>query len=89
MEGWPQAKRAVIEAEREVQQFEVPWAEAWKRAKARAWAEVKVLRAGWVSGGQAEAEALGEALGEARAQPRGESMPDGLTDPPTIADILL
>ena len=81
MEGWRQAKRAVIEAEREVQQFEVPWAEAWKRTKARAWAEVKVLRAGWVSGG--------EALGEARAQPRGESVLDGLTDPPTIADILL
>ena len=56
LEGWPQAKTAVIEAEREVQQFEVPWAEAWARAKARVWAEVKVLLAGRASGEQGAAE---------------------------------
>ena len=39
--GWPLAKKAVMEAESEVQQFAVSWAEAWERAEARAWAEVK------------------------------------------------
>ena len=59
MEGWPQAKTAVIEAEWEVQRFAVHWAEAWARAKARAWAEVKVLLAGRASGEQGAAEATG------------------------------
>ena len=39
--GWPWAKTTAMEAEREVQQFGVSWVEAWARAEARAWAEVK------------------------------------------------
>ena len=35
-EGWRWAKRAVMEAEKEVQQFAVSWKEAWARAEARA-----------------------------------------------------
>ena len=82
-----------MKAEREVQQFAVSWAEAWARAEERAWAEVKETLA-WQFGGElekqglAEALLLAEALGEARAQARGECVPDGLADPPTIANIL-
>ena len=98
--GWPLAKRAVMEAESEVQQFAVSWAEAWARAEARAWAEVKARMArrlfGWESWevrkeakrGAAGALLLGAALGEARAYARGERVPDRLADPPTIARML-
>ena len=82
-----------MEAEREVKQFEVSWAEAWARAEARAWAETKAMLVGWGSGeegkwGAAGALLLAEAFGRARALARGESVPDGLADPPTIANIL-
>ena len=48
--GWPRAKTAVMEAEKEVQQFRVPWAEAWARAEVRTWAGIKatVVRVGQV-----------------------------------------
>ena len=90
--GWPLAKTAVMEAENEVQQFGVSWAEAWARAEARAWAEAKVML-GRVGGGEAKRGAVGALLlarefARARAQARGEYVPDGSADPPTIADIL-
>ena len=93
-QGWPLAKRAVIEAEREVQQLAGSWAEAWARAETRVWAEEKVrLVEMWTFGevekrGVAGALLLAEALGEARAHARGERVPGGLADPETIADIL-
>ena len=86
------AKTAVIEAEKEVQQFAVSWAVAWARAEARAWVEIKaklvqLTGSGW--GREATMALLvGEAWGEARAQARGECVPDRLADPPTIANIL-
>ena len=90
--GWPLAKTAVMEAEKEVQQFAVSWAEAWARAEVRAWPEIK---AGWAGEpgelkrqGAAAALLVGEALGEARAQARGERVPDRSADPQTIAGIL-
>ena len=99
--GWRRAKRAVMEAEWEVQQFAVSWPEAWARAKARAWAEVKVKATvvekgalGSGSSGVLEkwgavgALLVGEAWGEARARVRGECVPDRLADPQTIIDIL-
>ena len=90
--GWPLAKTAVMEAESEVQQFEVPWPKAWARAEARAWAGAKASLAGRFGSvanpGAAEALLLGEALGEARAHARGERVPDRLANPPTIAGIL-
>ena len=90
--GWPLAKTAVMEAENEVQQFGVSWAEAWARAEERAWAEAKVML-GRVGGGEAKRGAVGALLlarefARARAQARGERVPDRLADPPTIADIL-
>ena len=93
MEGWPLAKMAVMEAEKEVQQFAVSWAEAWTRAEARAWVEAKVMMERVGGGdeakqGAAEALLLAEALGEARAYARGVRVPDSLADPPKIADIL-
>ena len=91
--GWPLAKTAAMNAEKDVQQFAVPWAEAWARAKARASAEGGAMVAGLVGEkeanlGVADALLLGEGLGEVRVQARGGRVPDGLTDPPTIADIL-
>ena len=92
MEGWPLAKRAVTEAEREVQQFAVSWAEAWAQAEERAWAEAKArlveLGASVEKGGAAWALLLGGALGGARARARGECVPNRLADPQTIAGIL-
>ena len=98
VEGWPPARGAVMEAEREVQQFVVPWTEAWAQAKARTWAEAKAKLRGWVIRGEREREdaqqgvagalLLAEVWGEARAQARGECVPNGLADPPTIANIL-
>ena len=92
--GWPRMKTAVMEAEREVQQSTVPWAEAWAQAQERAWAEVKATLA-WRVGGEEAKRAvavalfLGEVWGGARARARGECVPDGLADPPTIANILI
>ena len=92
--GWPPAKRAVMEAESEVQLFGMPWAEAWAQAEARAWPEIKARLAGLVGlVGLAKRRAagallLGRAWGEARAHARGEPVPGGLADPQTIAKIL-
>ena len=87
--GWPRAKIAVMEAEKEVQQFAVPWADAWARAEVRAWAEIKaMLGRAVLKQGVAGALLLAEALGEARAQVRGAHVPDRLADPRTIAEIL-
>ena len=93
-EGWRLAKAAAMEADIEMQQFVVSWADAWAREEARAWAEAKAMLVGgrgyvsvvekWRAAG---ALLLGEAWGEARARARGESVP-GLADPPTIANIL-
>ena len=92
---WPHAKTAVLEAEKEMEQFAVSWAEAWARAEARAWREAMlavglVSRWGRVEGrwGAAGALLVAEALGEARAQARGERVPARLADPQTIANIL-
>ena len=79
--GWPLAKMAVMEAESEVQQFGVSWAEAWERAEARASAAL------WMMAGE-QALLLAKVLGEARAQARGERVPDRLAYPPMIAEIL-
>ena len=71
--GWPLAKRAVMEAESEVQLGRVPWEVAWARAEARAWAELEAKSA-WHDVrlakiyGMGGALLLGEALGVARAQ---------------------
>ena len=91
--GWPLVKRAVIEAENEVQQFAVPWADAWARVEARVWAEAKATLGGWWEKeeemqGVAGALLLGEVLGEARAHARGERLPRILAGPVTIANIL-
>ena len=95
--GWPRAKIAVMEAEKDVQQFAVSWPEAWARAEVRAWEEAKARLVSWGGrwrGGQASKGAvvgallLGEALREARTHARGERVPDGLADPETIAEIL-
>ena len=91
-----------MEAEKEVQQFAVSWAEAWTRAEERAWAQAKAMLAGRLSeeaaqrrvasalalgeGRVAEALLLGEALGEARARARAHRL--AKTDPQTIANIL-
>ena len=95
MMGWPRAKTAVMDAEREMRCFAMSWAEAWARAEARVWAEVKASVAGRAGGGEeevyqgvAEALLLGEAWREARAQARGECVPDGLAHPPMIASFL-
>ena len=94
LEGWPLAKRAAMEAEKEMQQFGVSWVEAWARAEVRAWPEVKsaLAESGWSweveKEGAVGALLLGEAWGEARAQARGERVPDRLAHPPIIADIL-
>ena len=91
--GWPRAKKAVMEAETEVQQFGVSWAQAWAQAEVRAWVEAKAMLAGRKNREEAKRIAagallLGEALGEAHAHARGERVPDSLVDPPTIANIL-
>ena len=92
--GWSHAKRAVIEAENEVQQSAEAWAEAWARAEARARAETETTLWGWGPGmekarrGAAGALLLAEALGGALAKARGESVPDRLANPRTIANIL-
>ena len=94
-EGWSMAWRpavwAVMEAEREMQQFAVSWAEAWARAKAGTWAWVRYVLAGRESGerkrGAAEALLVGEAWGGARAQARGERVPDRLAHS-TVANLL-
>ena len=92
--GWRLAKMAVMDVEKEVQEFAVPWTEAWARVEAIAWAEAKARlteRGRWSEEekqGAAAALLLAEGLGEARAQARGERVPDRLADPRTIADIL-
>ena len=88
--GWPLARTAVMEAEKEVKQFAVSWPEAWTRAEARAWvkAKAKAMLRGAEAREAGEALLLGEAWGEARAQARGECVPDRLADPPMIVDIL-
>ena len=92
--GWQRAKIAAMEAENEVQQFAVSWQEAWVRAKASAWVEAKATLVEVGALGEmamlaaAEALLVAEALGEARAQARGERVPDRLTDPQMIANIL-
>ena len=92
--GWPRAKRAMIEAESKVQQFAVSWPEAWARAEARAWAELKPTLDRAIfredkKRGVAGALLLAEAFGEARAHARGECVPDRLADSPTITGILI
>ena len=85
-----------MEAEREVQQFAVSWPEAWARAEARAWAEIKSRLAGEVGElakwGAAVALLLGvgwgQARAQARAQARGERVPDSLADTQMIANLL-
>ena len=92
--GWRLAETAVMEAEKEMQQFGVSWAEAWERAEVRAWPEAKatVVKVGWrVEYGKRAATMallLAEAWGEARAQARGECVPDRLADPQMIVGIL-
>ena len=91
LHGWRLAKTAVMEAEGEVQQFAVSWAEAWERAELRAWVEVKATVARQMrvdKQGAVGALLVAEALGDARAQARGERVPDRLADRQTIADIL-
>ena len=90
--GWRPAKKAVMEAEREVQKFVVPWADAWARAEDRAWVKItsKLAKRGSKPGGPfhvqaAQALSLAEAWGEARARARGERVADSLTDPRKIA----
>ena len=90
---WPQARTVEMEAEREVQQFGVSWAEAWARVKARVLGEAMLAWLAWRVEREEVAAVglvlvLGEVLGEAQAQARGERVPDGLADPPTIASIL-
>ena len=103
LEAWPRAKTAMMMAEREVQQFGLPWAEAWTRAEAQAWGEAKA----WVNvqykskawdGAREDAKwAEAEALSLAgvwgwlrgKAQARGNCVPDGLlADPVAITEIL-
>ena len=90
--GWRRAKTAVMVAEGEAQQSAVSWAEAWARAEARVWPEVKATLFGRVGEvgkrGAAGALLLAEAWGQARAQARGEPVADSLADPSTIANIL-
>ena len=90
--GWRPAKKAVMDAEREVQKFAVPWPKAWARAEDRAWVGItsKLAKRGSRPGGPFHAQAahalsLAEAWGEARARARGERVADSLADPREIA----
>ena len=91
--GWSHAKSAVMEAEKDVQQFTLSWGKAWEQAEKSAWAEIQMMLLGSGAGreearrGAAGALLLGEALGGACAKARGESVPDRLANPQTIANI--